>query len=344
MMYIQSFHVQILVVLFGLALVIKALPAHFNSIRDSSDSIAPGADLFSTGFDSALLQSDASDASKSGTNNLFSSEGSAPLVADASTDTDITPPLVSVSGKVGTEIASSGQSNAFGDLGTTSGAGDVSFLDNTVGPSDSTSDQSNQANSLDLFTGDTLDGSSSALAYVPPDNLAPKDNPFLDGSSAPDLLNPVPDISVGDETTSDPVGLAEDLDLPGDKSLFDSVDLAADSSPVADASIPDSTSAHEDASFSGLDGAEGTLLASTKEAGVEGTTTTPTCAGRKTLACCPSKAGSSLAGYREDCISCMYDLLSSIACFFFRFFFRLGDEAKKPRAEQERGPIILHEC
>lgn len=331
-MYIQSFRLRGLPILvLNLALVAKALPvSHFNPTRGDVDSILSGTEPSSKGSDSALLESDVS---SSGI-NLYSPEDSPDLLALASTQTDATGSLLHGSDQLGTETGSSGNGNLFGDLGPASGLGDVSLPDDTLALSNSGSDQPNLASSPDLFAGDDPGGSSSTLAYVPSNLLTPEDKPLPDGSSIPDSVNLVEDKSVsGDDIVLDSVNPAEATSLPKDDTLpkestlpkddtlpkdntpFNTVDPASNTFISGDGSITDSVNPAEDASSSGLDNTEGTLVASGKKASLEGSTIAPTCEGRKTPACCLTKAeGMTLPGYKDGCTSCTFFSVSPIAC------------------------------
>lgn len=89
---------------------------------------------------------------------------------------------------------------------------------------------------------------------------------------------------------------------------------SSDTEPVnlmEDSGNTDSIYPAGDISSSPLDNTQGTLVVSGKNPSLEGTTSGPTCSGRKTPACCLSSTSErTLPGYKNGCVSCTCCFLS----------------------------------
>lgn len=325
-MYIQSVRLHGLILfVFNLAFVVKALPSsHFkSSIRDDLGAIGPETEPSSEGLDSTLLDADIFSSGP----NLNSPDGSIGLLASASVQTDSVQPLLPDSDQIGTDTASSGQSLPFDNLGPASKPEEFSLPDDTLELGDTSSDHFDLASSPALFVGDDPDGSSSTLAYIPSDLLAPKDKLLPEGGSIPD---PSEDAFLSeDDKLFDSIDPAENAYLPEGDTLFDSVGPVADTYLSAGI-ISDSASPAEDNSF-GLYDTEGTLVASREKATVEGSTTTPTCSGRKVAACCSTRSSGAFHDYKTECTECMCVLIFSIAYLSYVLSMALGELWRKEK-------------
>jgi hypothetical protein len=246
-----------------LVATVNALPSNFLSIRDDLFAELPKIEP-SSGLPDSALQDSGTSGSGVG---LYSPEDSTGLLALASTQADHDPTLPHDSKQLGPDISSTDNLYPAIALGSTSEPWGLSLSDNTLGPSESSSNQPTIASSTDLFAGDNPGGSSSIESFNGdnPDGT----NPIL-AYTSPDIL-PSDDIfGAGDGSTSD---------------------------------LVDST---EDSSFSDQGNGEDLLLALGKNSGVDrGTNTAPTCSGRKTPACCSTKQpGGVSLDQKSGCVSC----------------------------------------
>lgn len=297
--------------LVDLIAIVNALPSNFLSFRDDlftdSPKTEPSLDIFNSAPQDSVTSS-------SGL-GLYSPEDSTSLLALASTQAENDQPFSHDFDQPGPDTSSTDDLYPAVDLGSTSEPLGLSLPDDTLGPSDTSSNQPTIASSTDLFTGDNPDGSISA-------DLFAGDNP--DGSSS--IKSLAEDNSEGSIPIKPP---AEDNPEGSISTLAYAAPDIPPSDPIGggDGSPLDLAGSSEGNSFSDQGKPEDSLIALGKNAGLDrGTTATPECGARKTPACCSTQQSGrvSLVDFKSGCVPC--------TCILLKHLRGVQDHTRKPWA------------